>query len=126
MEWKPIERVKGSTETREHPRDAALLMLSVRLDRTPPPDWQDRFRYPTYGTLGEGSPKLDGSTVSIAVEDGQEKAGIATIDENIARANHEYERDVLPAVRAQEEQEKRRAEEKNRRLEDARERLKDV
>ncbi len=126
MEWKPIERMKGSAEPRRHPRDALLLEVTVRLSRTPPPEWQDRFNYPSgHSPLGEGAPKLDGGTVSIAVEQGNEKAGIAVIDERIARANREYERDVLPEIRRQEEQAKSRAEDEKRRLEDARKRLKD-
>jgi hypothetical protein len=127
MGWEPIERVKGSGEPRQHPRDAALLEVSVRLSRTPPPEWQDRFKHPTgHSSLGEGTPQLNGSTVSIAVAAEEEKAGIAAIDERIAQANREYEQDVLPAIRLREEQEKRRAEEEKRRLEDARRRLKDV
>ncbi len=124
MEWKPIARVKESFEVRPHPRDAALLTVSVRLSRVPPPEWQDRFKYSDMHR--EGIPALDGTTVSIAVSDGQEEAGIAEIDDKIARTNAEYERDDLPVVRLHEQQEKRRDEEANRRLKDARTRLKNL
>jgi hypothetical protein len=104
-----------------------MVEVSVRISRTPPSEWQDSFNYPSgHSTLGDGAPVLKGTTVSIGVNDGQEKDGIAAIDERLARANQEYERDVLPSMRQQEAQEKRRAETENQRLEAARKRLKDL
>jgi hypothetical protein len=127
MDWERIERSRGNEEVRPHPQDAALLQLRARLNRTPPPEWQDRFKYPAgHSALGYDAPTLDGNTVTIAVTDGEEKRGIALIDERIAGANREYERDVLPALRAQEEREKRRTEQETLRLEEAQKRLKDL
>jgi hypothetical protein len=127
MAWERIERVKGSTDVRPHPRDAAMVLVTVRLTTTPPNDWRDRFTYPSgHSSRGEGSPVLDGGSVSIGVNEGAEQEGVAAIDERIARANQEYERDVLPAVVQHEEQEKRRADSERQRLEAARKRVKDL
>jgi len=101
--WEPITRVKGSTEVRPHGRDAALRVVYAQLSRAPPQEWAEAFSYSPGGvTLGDGM-QLEGARVSVWAEPNRLEAAVAQIDKRIALANRSYERNVLPALRAEDE-----------------------
>lgn len=126
-DWTPIERT-GVEVLGVDPDASALLKARITLSSSPPPQWKEYFDAPigVQVDMSMHPPRLAGSTLDpsifIRFEDDHLERYVQHVDERIAAANARYEETVLPRLRAEAEDQRRRLEDEQRRLEDARRR----
>lgn len=99
--WAPITRdsVEVTGVDTEH---AGMLHVVVHLSAVPPQEWPHRFENPVGG---DGSstmhqPRVNGSRVTLHVQDERVREYVDDVDARIGAANLYYEGEVLPAKAA--------------------------
>src|SRR6478736_7935511 len=99
--WEQIRRVSVEV-TGVDAKNSGLLNVVVQLSAAPPQEWPHRFENPV-GTAGPSTlhqPRVNGSRVTLHVEDDRMREYLEDVDARIGAANLYYEGEVLPAKTA--------------------------
>jgi hypothetical protein len=118
--WEPIQRVSVEVAGID-PAATGLLNVIVTLNATPPQEWPHRFENPTAvdSPASMQPPRVNGTRVTIKVEDARLRESIENIDARIVGANDYYESEILPAKAAKAKTESDIRDEATRRITEA-------
>ncbi len=118
--WEPIKRVAVKV-TGVDAQEAGLLDAYIELSAAPPKEWPHRFENPVGLDVSSSMypPKVNGSRVTLHVQDDRMAEYVADVDARIAAANEYYENEVLPAQVAKATAEQDARDEVTRRIAEA-------
>lgn len=118
--WEPIQRVSVEV-TGIDPAATGLLNVIVTLNATPPQEWPHRFENPTAVSSPESMqpPRVNGTRVTLKVEDARLRKSIEDVDARIAGANEYFVSEILPARAAKAKTESDIRDEATRRITEA-------
>jgi PIN domain-containing protein len=124
-EWEPILRTKQEVKGID-PTYSGLVVIEITLSPEPPREWMALWSpYPPNSTfsIAHAPPQVRGSQITLRIPENEVKAAVEALDTQISAANNWYQSQVLPRLKAQEEQGRKERDEEMRRLEAARRQL---
>jgi len=92
-----------------------MISISIKLNHPPPREWVEMFHHAMGWTTAFDPPAIDRDLIHGRCRDENVQAFVENVDKRIAKANEDYERDVVPRLKANAAQREKEEQERQRR-----------